>query len=162
MLHAALRLELARLVLDDAGGLLKDLPAILGLLRKDFVDAPLSDQGIAVLADAGIPEEVDDVAQAAGGAVDLVLALAAAVDAPRDGDLGEVDRQRLVRIVEHERHLAEREAAALLGAVEDDVLHFRAAQRLGALLAEHPSDGVGDVRLAAAVRADDAGDAAVK
>jgi hypothetical protein len=29
----------------------------------------------------------------------------------------------------------------------------------GALLAEHPADGVDDVRLAAAVRTDDAGDA---
>ena len=42
---------------------------------------------------------------------------------------------------------------------EDDVLHLAAAQRLGALLAEHPGDRVDDVGLARAVRADDAGDA---
>ena len=35
-----------------------------------------------------------------------------------------------------------------------------AAQVLRALLAQHPADGVDDVRLAAAVRPDDAGDAA--
>ena len=43
---------------------------------------------------------------------------------------------------------------ALLGAVEDDVLHLGAAQGLGALLAQHPADGVGNVALAAAVRPD--------
>ena len=42
---------------------------------------------------------------------------------------------------------------------EDDVLHLAAAQRLRALLAEHPADRVDDVGLARAVRADDAGDA---
>ena len=48
---------------------------------------------------------------------------------------------------------------AVAGAGEDHVFHARAAQRLGRLLTEHPGDGVGDVRLAAAVRADDGGDA---
>ena len=39
------------------------------------------------------------------------------------------------------------------GAGEDDVLHLAAAQRLGALLADHPGEGVDDVGLAGAVRA---------
>ena len=38
-----------------------------------------------------------------------------------------------------------------------DRFHGVAAQMLGALLAEHPADGVDDVRFAAAVRPDDAG-----
>jgi len=37
---------------------------------------------------------------------------------------------------------------------KDHVLHASAAQALGRLFAEHPSDGVAQVRLAAAVRAD--------
>ena len=49
---------------------------------------------------------------------------------------------------------------AVLGALKDDVLHLAAAKRFGTLLAEHPRDGVGHIRLAAAVRADDGGDAA--
>ena len=48
---------------------------------------------------------------------------------------------------------------AVAGAGEDHVFHARAAQRLGRLLAQHPGDRVGDVRLAAAVRPDDGGDA---
>ncbi len=45
------------------------------------------------------------------------------------------------------------------GAVEDAVGHAAAAQGLGALLAQHPENGVGDVRLAAAVRPHHGGDA---
>jgi hypothetical protein len=48
------------------------------------------------------------------------------------------------------------------GAVEDDVRHLLAAETLDALLAEHPFDGVDDVRLAGAVGADDHGDARVE
>ena len=51
---------------------------------------------------------------------------------------------------------------ARVAAAEDDVFHLLAAEALGALLAEHPRDGVGDVALAAAVGSDDGGDASVE
>src|SRR5688572_27034079 len=44
-----------------------------------------------------------------------------------------------------------------IAAAEDDVFHPVAAKALGALLAKHPRDRVGDVALAAAVRTDDGG-----
>ena len=43
--------------------------------------------------------------------------------------------------------------------MEDQVLHAAAAQGLGTLLAERPANRLGDIALAAAVRADDPGDA---
>src|SRR5208282_176339 len=46
---------------------------------------------------------------------------------------------------------------AVAGSGEDYVFHTRATQRLRRLLAEHPGDGVGNIRLAAAVGADDGG-----
>ena len=58
-----------------------------------------------------------------------------------------------------ERDLGHSGGLAVAGAGEDDVLHADAAQALGGLLAQHPHDGVGDVRLAAAVGADHGGDA---
>ena len=162
VLHAALGVQFAGLVLDDARRLLEDLAPVLRAHGEDVVDAALTDEGIALLADARIAEKVHDVAQAAGGAVELVFALAAAVDAAGDFDFGKIHRQRLVLVVERQRHFAKRQAAALLRAVEDDVLHLRAAQRLGALLAQHPAHRIGDVGLAAPVRADNAGDAVFK
>ena len=55
---------------------------------------------------------------------------------------------------------AEFERAAGGRAGEDDVGHLLAAQAFDALLAEHPFDGVDDVRFAGAVGADDDRDAA--
>jgi len=49
-----------------------------------------------------------------------------------------------------------------IAAVEDDVFHPLAAKALRALLTQHPGDGVDDVALAAAVGADDGGDAAIE
>ena len=46
-------------------------------------------------------------------------------------------------------------------AVEDDVFHLFAAEGFRALLAEYPGDGVGNIALAATVRADDRRDAGI-
>ena len=161
-LELALDLALLRLELHDARRLFKDGAAVLGLGVHDLLDLALPDDGIALLADADAVQKGDDVFQAAGLLVEKVLALARAVQPPRHGDFLVVDVEHPRSVVKDERHLAVGEGAAGFGAVEDDVLHTRAAQRLGRLFAEHPADGVGDVALAAAVRADDAGDTVVK
>ena len=56
---------------------------------------------------------------------------------------------------EPQSHFGGRRRLSRVAAAEDDVLHLVAAQALGALLAHHPGDGVGDVALAAAVGSDD-------
>ncbi len=67
--------------------------------------------------------------------------------------------KRLLAVGERDADFGHAERLAVVGAVEDAVFHLGAAEGLGALLAEHPADGVGDVALAAAVRADDGGHA---
>ncbi len=62
-------------------------------------------------------------------------------------------------IDQRQRHFGHAGGIAVARSGEDDVFHARAAQSLGRLLAEHPGDRVGNIRLAAAVRADDGGDA---
>ena len=64
-----------------------------------------------------------------------------------------------VGIVEQEADLGDVARGPLAGAGEDDVVHPRAAHRLERALAHHPAQGLDEVRLAAAVRADDAGQA---
>jgi hypothetical protein len=61
-----------------------------------------------------------------------------------------------------QRHRDRRHAERLLIARprEDHVFHTGAAQALGGLLAEHPTDGVAQIRLTAAIRADHGSDAA--
>ena len=92
-------------------------------------------------------------------AVDRVLAAAVAEQRAADRDLGVLDRQGAVGVVDREHDLGAAERAPRRGAGEDDVFHLAAAEGLRALLAHHPGEGVDDVRLAGAVRADDAGDA---
>jgi hypothetical protein len=49
-----------------------------------------------------------------------------------------------------------------VAAAKDDVLHLVAAQALGALLTEHPGNGIRHIALAAPVRTHDRGDSLVE
>ncbi len=157
--HAAL---LAAAVLGDVGRLLDERAALLGPARQDRVELALADDRVRVLAQARVVQDVLDVHQARRSPVDQVLGLAGAVHAPGDADLGEVDRQRVVGVVEHQRDLGHAHRPARGRAREDDVFHGLAAQHLGALLAQDPQDRVRDVGLARAVGAHDDREARVE
>ena len=93
-LHARelqLRPVAAALELAEAGGLLDQRPPLLGLARKDLLDLALADDRAVAAAEPDVGEQLDEVGAAHGRAVDQVLALAAAVQPPRDRDLGEVE-----------------------------------------------------------------------
>ena len=146
-------------MLEDAGRLLDEGAAVLGLGVQHRVEPALADDDVHLAADAGVGEQLLDVQQPARVAVDLVLTLAGAEHPAGDRDLGVVDRQSTVAVVDRQRHLGAAQRRPAGGAGEDDVLHLAATQGLGALLAEHPGDGVDDVGLAGAVRAHHTGDA---
>ena len=76
------RLLLALAVLEDAGGLLDEGPAVLGAGVQDGVELALADDDVHLAADAGVGQQLLDVEQAAGVAVDGVLALAGAEHQP--------------------------------------------------------------------------------
>src|SRR5690606_36314611 len=155
----AQRLLLALAVLQDACGLLDDAAALLRRGAQDGVELALADHDVHLAPDAGVAEQLLDVEQAARVAVDGVLGAAAAEQRARDRHLGVVDRQRAVGVVDRQRDLGTTERGTTGGAREDDVVHLAAAQRLGALLAHDPGQGVYHVRLAGTVGADHAGDA---
>ena len=163
---------LAGLEAGDAGGFLDHGAAVLRFGTQDLADAALFDDGVAFRSQTGAHEEVLYVAQAGGTAVDEVFAFARAVEAAGDGDLrilGRVavlDGLQLVRrilVVDvgvHQGHgdVSHAERLAVAGSGEDHVLHAGAAEALGGLLTENPTDGIADVTLPAAVGADDGGD----
>ena len=64
-----------------------------------------------------------------------------------------------LRVNQRQRHFGHPGRLAVASAGEDHVFHARAAQGLGRLLAEHPGNSVGNIRLAAAIGADDCGHA---
>src|SRR5690606_5226287 len=158
----ALRCLATVLVATDAGRFLEHVPPLFRAIGQDRVDHALLDYGVAVRAQARVAEHVEDVAQSRRLAVQQVVAAALATHDAPGLDILVRHRQPLLRVVELERDFRARERAALRGALEDRLFHLRAADRGGTLLTEHPANGVADVRLAAAVRSHDGGDAVVE
>ena len=157
-IELAERLLLALAVLEDARGLLDEAAAILGRRVQDRVELALPDDHVHLAADAGVGEQLLYVEQPAGRAVDGVLGAPAAEHGPADRHFGVLDRQRAVGVVDGEEHLGAAQRRPARRAREDDVLHLAAAQRLGALLAHDPCQGIDHVGLARPVGPDDAGD----
>ena len=161
-LHLAQRPFLALAMLQDTGSLLDEAASFLGSGTQDGIELPLADDDMHLVADAGVGEQLLDVQQPAGRAIDGVLGAAVAKHRPSDRDLGVVDRERAIGVVDRQRHLGPPKGSSTGGAGENDVLHLAATQGLGTLLAHHPGEGVNDVRLACTVRADDAGDSGLE
>ena len=156
-LELADRALLAPPVLEDPGGLLDETAALLRRGMQDPVELALPDDHVHLPAQTRVREQLLDVQQAAGLAVDRVFGAAGAEQGARDRDLGVLDRQGAVGVVDRQGHVRPPQGRPARGAGEDHVLHLPAAQRLGALLAHDPGQGIDHVRLARPVRADDAG-----
>ena len=170
-LDLALGRHLAAAVEGRAGRLLDEEAQLVRLGADDLADAALLDDRVGLGADAGPEEQFGDVAQAAGPFVDEVLGLAGTVEAAGDlqfrdlpqgphhlalllGQFGGGGVDALL-VVEDDGDFGHTQRPVVGIAGEDHVFHAAAAQVAGALLAEDPAQGVDDVRLAAAVRADD-------
>ena len=162
------------------GGLFDHRPPVLRLRRQNLADAALLDDGVAFRAQAGAHKDVLDVAQPGLAAVDQVFALAGAEQAARDGDFARLRRAAAISWTlgaasrlcprggfrrraaalrswasgsdQNHGHRRHSDRFAGLGAREDHVFHAGAAQAAGGLLAQHPADGVAQVRFAAPVR----------
>ena len=129
-LELAERLLLAPTVLQDAGGLLDEAATLLGAGVQHGVELALSDDDVHLAPEAGVAQQFLHIEQPARFAVDRVLAAAVAEQRARDRDLGVVDRQRAIRVVDGEQHFGTAERTPGCRAREDDVFHLAAAQGL--------------------------------
>ena len=94
-------------------------------------------------------------------AVDQVFRFATAIDAPADVNLVGVEIELPIPVFQNDGRLGRvgwTSSVRAAGAFEDDVRHVFAAQTLRALFAQHPFDGVDDVRFSGPVGANDDGD----
>jgi hypothetical protein len=126
-------------VVPYPGRVLEELAALLGPERERQVDHALADHGVAVRRQVRLEQQVEDVAQAGAGAVQVVLVLARAVGAAGDDDLLEGGVEPAGRVVEGDRDLGHAGRRSPGAAGEDQILGLLAAQDAGALLAEHPA-----------------------
>ena len=141
-------------VTDNAGGDTGTLTAWAIIVTEDI--------GTASPGEPGAAEKILDVAQPHRGAVEQVIALPRAGEAPGHHHFAVGDGQIAVAVVEVEGDLGDVHRATRGGALEDHVLHLAPAEQPGRLLAQDPAHRVGDVGLAAAVGADDRRDAVLE
>jgi hypothetical protein len=141
---------LSALGLDAAhlGRLLDQGPALVGTAADDGFDVALVNDRVGVRGQTGRGQQVEQVPAADAAAVQEVVALAAPVQAPADGDFRIVNGEPAVRVVDHDRDLCHRRPASTFAAGVDDLVHAFAPQVTGLALAQDPFEGIDDVGLA--------------
>ena len=144
-----------------AGHFLEEGAALFRPQGQGLVDHALADEEESVLRQVGRVEQVDQVAQANTLAIHEVVVLTRAIQAPAELELGEVQRDQPVGVVEDERHVGHPEGGPALRPGEHDVLGAPRPDR-AALFAERPTQGVGEVAFARPIRADDGVDSGRK
>ena len=152
----------ARMQAGNAGGFFQHAAALLGLCLDDFADAALMHQRGRARARRGIREQKLHVARAHLAAVKAIERALLALDAASDFErlvFVELRGRGTVRVVEEQHHLGGVARRPAAGAPEDDLVHAAGAHVLVRGLAHDPAQRLDEVRLAAAVRPDDAGEA---
>lgn len=152
--QAALGVVAAPAVALHASGFVHPGAALFGAGGESLVNLALADDGVACAPEAGVGEEIGDIAEAAVAAVDLVVAVALAVQAAGDADFGGFDGELAVFVVEDEGDFSVALGTTVFCPVKDDFLGVLGADVAGVCFAETPEDGVDDVGFAAPVRAD--------
>ena len=103
-------------VLAEARRLLDQEAPLARLGVDDRLDPALADHRVHLAAEVGVGEDLDDVGQAAAGAVEPVAALAGAVEAALHRDLGELGRGAALGVVDHHLDLGRAALADALAA----------------------------------------------
>ena len=156
------------LKLGDACRFLKDHAAFRRLALDDVRDLALGHDAVAVPPDAGAHEQLLDIAQSAGGAVQKIFTAAIAEYASSYGDFGKAQvhpgglEVLFIHITERNRdfsHTGGFTASGAFSATENDVSHFATTQCLGGLFTQDPSYSIGDIGFAASIGSNHGGNA---
>src|SRR5205823_8562770 len=130
---------------------------LFGLRLDDARDHALLDDRVRPRTESGAEENIVDVAAADRNIVDVIAGIAVAREKPLDRQLGVLSplyADPAFAVVEEELDGCTSHRLAMVGAVENHILHRFAAQRRRFRFAEHPADRVDDVGFAAAVWTD--------
>ncbi|MEY9597209.1 hypothetical protein ABIF74_001901 [Bradyrhizobium japonicum] len=146
----------------DAGSIFQHAAALLGLGLDDLADLALVDEGGRARTGGGVREQDLHVAGADVAAVDAIDRAGLALDAAGDFEqLAVVHRRRrgAIGVVDRHRHFGVVARRTVAGAGEDHRVHVGRAQRFVRGLAHRPAQRLDQIRLAAAVGSDHAGQA---
>ena len=146
----------------DAGGVFQHAAALFGLRLNDLADLALVNQRRRTRAGGGVGKQDLHVAGADVAAVDAIGRAGLALDAARDlKKLAIIDcgRRRAIGIVDRHDNFGVVARRAVAGTGEDHRIHVGGAQRFVRGFAHRPAQRLDQIRLAAAVRSDHAGEA---
>ena len=141
----AQRLFFTATVFENSRSLFDEPATILGGRLQHRVEAPLANNDVHLATKSRIGQKFLNIEQPARFVVDCVVTLAAAEQGSRDGDLGVINGQCTVGVVNRQNHLGAAKWAARGGSGKNDVFHLPAAEGFGALLTHHPGEGVNNV-----------------
>ena len=151
----AQRFLFAVAVFGDTGAFLEKIPPLFRFRIQNLIDFILTDDTHGIFAQSRISKQIVNILQTAFRLVNQKFTLARTENAPRYHDFLKIERQSAVAVVKRNRNLRSSERTARTASRENYVLRFAAAQIAHVLLAQHPADGISNITLAAAVRADD-------
>ena len=144
-IELAKRLLFAAAMLENARGLLDEIPTLFGGSAKNSIELSLTHNDVHLAAKARIREEILDIEQTAGRAIDRVLGAAGTEQGATDRHFRVLDRECAIRVVDRESDLRAAQRWTPGCPRKDDVGHIAAAQGLGALLTHHPGERINDV-----------------
>ena len=151
-----------RFIFRDPGCFFEHRASIFGTRTQNHVDSALLHHGVSGARDPGVGEKTLNVAKAARRFVQQVFGISVAINAARHAHVMPLDSEFFNAIGEGERDFRKSYWLACIGAVENDIRHFVAAERFGGLLTQRPLYGVEHIGFSATVRADYCGDALVE
>ena len=151
-----------RLVFRDAGCFLKNRAPIFRSRTQNHVDFALLHHRVGGPCNAGIGEQILDIAQTACRFVQQIFRVAIAIHPSGYPHFVPLDSEFFSALRERQRDLGKSHGLACVCAVKYYIRHLVAAERLGRLLAECPADGINNIGLSTAVWTDDSRNAFVK
>ena len=145
----------------DPGRVFQNAPPLIGLGVDDLADLSLTHQRRRAGAGGGVFKQDPDVTRPHVLAVDAIgragLALDAAGDFQRVLAI-EFRGRAAIAVVDEDGDLGHVARRPIVGAIENHVVHGGRAHAFVGGLAHHPAQGLQQVRLAATVGSDDAGE----
>ncbi len=113
--------------LHDAGRLVEQLPALLGLAAQDLVDLALSDDGVSLLTDTGIIKQLIHIFQTAGAVVDHIFTLTGTIKSSRHRHFLIINGKLMIPVIQRDRHIGISQRLSHLRPGKNNILHRSAA-----------------------------------
>ncbi len=156
------RFLLALFEFGDAGSLFEKHSPRIVFIVEQVINHSEFNNGVAVGCNSGIEEQIRDVFQATGHAIQEIFTFTAPVQPAGDRDLRIFRWENVLCVVNGEGNLGHLLSRSLTGAVKDDILHLLGPEGAGFLFAQYPANRVNNVRFSAAIGSDNTRDSFVK